>query len=90
MIEQIQTSSDYASRLTAVQTFNTANRWKKRGLAMVPMRYDHNLGLWTGLKYNCLISVYGADGSVSVSHNGIEMGQGINTKVTQLYNIIDN
>ena len=54
------------------------------------MRYDHNLGLWTGLKYNCLISVYGADGSVSVSLNGIEMGQGINTKVTQLYNIIDN
>jgi xanthine dehydrogenase/oxidase len=47
------------------------------------MRYGHNLSLFPGFKMNCLISVYGGDGSVSVAHNGIEMGQGINTKVAQ-------
>ena len=59
-----------------------ANRRKKRGISLVPMRYDHNLS-GPGFKMNCLISVYGGDGSVSVAHNGIEMGQGINTKVAQ-------
>lgn len=84
MIEEVQAGADFAARKEAVSVFNQANRWKKRGLSLVPMRYDHNLGMFNGLKYHCLISVFGGDGSVSVAHNGIEMGQGINTKVAQV------
>ena len=83
MIEQVVQSSDYSSRKEIIDQFNTENRWKKRGISVVPMRYFHNLTSWSGLKYNCQISIFGADGSVSVSHNGVEMGQGINTKVAQ-------
>ena len=45
---------------------------------MVPIKYRHDYG---GARFNVLISVYRRDGSVAVSHGGIEMGQGINTKV---------
>ena len=51
---------------------------------MVPMRFDHNFQGFPGIKYHCLISVFGGDGSVSVATNGIEMGQGLNTKVAQV------
>merc|ERR1712130_926777 len=48
----------------------------------VPMRYDHWLRGF-GMKMNALVSIFGSDGTISVTHNGIEMGQGMNTKVVQ-------
>ena len=82
MIEKSKTDSEYAARRQVVDIFNSSNRWKKRGLSLVPMRYDHWLRGF-GLKMNCLISIFGLDGTISVTHNGIEMGQGMNTKVVQ-------
>lgn len=55
-----------------------ANRWKKKGLSVVPMKFG--IG-WTGGNYTALVAIHGFDGSVSISHGGIESGQGINTKV---------
>jgi xanthine dehydrogenase/oxidase len=51
---------------------------------VVPMRYDHSFNGY-GLKYHCLLSVYAEDGTVSVTVGGIEMGQGLNTKVLSLF-----
>lgn len=31
--------------------------------------------------FTVLVSIYAGDGSVAVSHGGVECGQGINTKV---------
>jgi len=83
MLEQLNTSAEMAPRQAEILAFNSANRWKKRGLSVVPMRYDHSLNGFQ-LKMNCLISVFAIDGTVAVSHNGIEMGQGMNTKVAQV------
>ena len=82
MIEKCRTDSDFAARRQTVDEFNSSNRWKKRGLSMVPMRYDHWLRGF-GMKMNALVSIFGSDGTISVTHNGIGMGQGMNTKVVQ-------
>jgi len=83
IVDQLKVSSDYNQRMENAAAFNKANKWKKRGVSLVPMRYPHHIKGW-GIKYHCLISVFAEDATISVTHGGIEMGQGINTKVRQV------
>ncbi|EDO44966.1 predicted protein, partial [Nematostella vectensis] len=58
-----------------------ANRWRKRGLSLVPLRWS---AMWGNGRYGALVSVFNNDGTVQITHGGIEVGQGINTKVVQV------
>uniref|UniRef100_A0A2A4JUF7 FAD-binding PCMH-type domain-containing protein n=1 Tax=Heliothis virescens TaxID=7102 RepID=A0A2A4JUF7_HELVI len=80
MCQTIVSSSDYATRRTAVNKFNAENRWKKRGLRLVFLRWTHVYSRYFDVNF----AVYQADGTVAISHGGVEIGQGINTKATQV------
>ncbi|XP_045518198.1 xanthine dehydrogenase/oxidase-like [Pieris brassicae] len=80
MIAQLKTDSDYNSRLQKATAFNEQNRWRKRAIKILPMRYNVT---YFG-NYNSIVSIYHGDGSVVIMHGGIEMGQGLNTKVAQV------
>lgn len=73
LIDQLQISSDYRNRLNQVNDFNRNNRWKKKGLSLTPIKWGIS---WDGGYYSCSIAIYASDGSVSLSHGGIEIGQG--------------
>ena len=45
---------------------------------MMPLRFGI---AWNGAPYTVLVSIYFNDGTVAIAHGGVEVGQGINTKV---------
>uniref|UniRef100_A0A8C3NJY3 Aldehyde oxidase 1 n=1 Tax=Geospiza parvula TaxID=87175 RepID=A0A8C3NJY3_GEOPR len=75
--------SAYYSRRTAIDEFNKQNYWKKRGIAIVPMKFPFGLGTPYLSQAAALVHIY-TDGSVLLTHGGIEMGQGIHTKMIQV------
>lgn len=76
--------SNFHEREREVQEFNKKNRWRKRGISLIPLKYGlgYNLG-WLE-QGGAIINTYAADGSVLVEHGGIEMGQGLMTKMAQI------
>lgn len=74
------TSVHYRGRKAEIDEFNLKNRWVKRGIAVTPMKY---FIAYFGSMHG-IVSIFHGDGSVSVSTGGIEMGQGLNTKLTQV------
>ncbi|CAG5117383.1 unnamed protein product [Candidula unifasciata] len=81
IVTQLKADINYNQRIQAVNDFNKANRWKKRGLAVMPMRFAI---MWSGSQFNSHVIIHHGDGSVSVAHGGIDVGQGINTKIIQV------
>ena len=59
------------------------NRHKKRGLAIVPTKFGIAFGLKLLNQGGALLHVY-TDGSVLLTHGGMEMGQGLHTKMIQV------
>jgi xanthine dehydrogenase/oxidase len=82
--ERIAKLSDFDRRRAAVEKFNQENRWRKRGISMIPVKYGSGYNATFLEQAGALVEIYDQDGSVLVRHGGVEMGQGLLTKVAQL------
>ncbi|PNW76169.1 hypothetical protein CHLRE_12g545101v5 [Chlamydomonas reinhardtii] len=81
--DTVLASSDYSRRLGAVAEFNAAHRWRKRGLAATPTKFGISFTTKFLNQAGALVHVY-LDGTVLVTHGGVEMGQGLHTKMAQV------
>lgn len=81
--KDIHSLADVSARRAAVDAFNVANRWKKRGLSVLVTKFGISFTAKFMNQGGALVHVY-SDGSVLVAHGGTEMGQGLNTKVIQI------
>ncbi|XP_059141271.1 xanthine dehydrogenase-like, partial [Physella acuta] len=75
--------SNYDELKTNVEKFNKSNTNKKRGIALSPLTYGIGYPLKLLNKGSAQVNVY-RDGSVLLLTSGVEMGQGLNTKMIQI------
>lgn len=83
IVDELEISADYQQRRAAIRAFNRNSPWLKKGIALTPVKFGIS---FTATFYNqagALLHIY-SDGSVQLNHGGMEMGQGLYTKVSQV------
>ncbi|GAB4824565.1 aryl-alcohol oxidase 3 [Ancistrocladus abbreviatus] len=76
--DKLAESSSFYQRIDIVRQFNSSHIWRKRGISRLPIVHEVSLRPTPG-KVSIL-----QDGSVVVEVGGIELGQGLWTKVKQM------
>ena len=80
----------YQEKRASVEEYNRNNRWRKRGLAMMPVKYGSGYNLVLLEQASAMIAINPSDGSVTVHQGGVEMGQGLLTQVQQVCSYVLN
>lgn len=83
MYKQVLEESSYKERRQAVDKYNKNHKWSKRGLSIIPTKFGISFGATFMNQAGALVHIY-RDGSVLVAHGGVEMGQGLHTKMTMI------
>uniref|UniRef100_A0A663MG09 Xanthine dehydrogenase n=1 Tax=Athene cunicularia TaxID=194338 RepID=A0A663MG09_ATHCN len=81
--DECLSSSSYHARKKLIEEFNKQNRWKKRGMCIIPTKFGISFTVPFLNQAGALVHVY-TDGSVLLTHGGTEMGQGLHTKMIQV------
>lgn len=81
--DECLSSSSFHARKKLIEEFNKQNRWKKRGMCIIPTKFGISFTVPFLNQAGALVHVY-TDGSVLVTHGGTEMGQGLHTKMIQV------
>ncbi|GMG24137.1 unnamed protein product [Aspergillus oryzae] len=83
MYTQVLEESSYMERRKAVEEYNKKHKWSKRGMAIIPTKFGISFTALFLNQAGALVHIY-HDGSVLVAHGGVEMGQGLHTKMTMI------
>jgi xanthine dehydrogenase large subunit len=83
IVDALSKQSELAARKQAVADFNTANTWRKRGIALTPVKFGISFTASFLNQAGAYVLLY-ADGTVQLNHGGTEMGQGLYTKMLQV------
>ena len=80
---ELKVNANFSDRQVEIAQFNQTSPYKKRGIAITPVKFGIS---FNKIEYNqagALVLIY-TDGSIQVNHGGTEMGQGLHTKMLQV------
>ena len=81
--DEVKSAADFERRRGEITSFNTSNPFKKRGLAVLPVKFGISFTNTPMNQAGALVLIY-LDGSIQLNHGGTEMGQGLHTKMLQV------
>ena len=82
--EYVKQVSHYAEKRAAVDEFNRQNKWVKRGIAIIPVKYGSGYNLLQLEQAAVVAAVNQADGTIVIHQSGVEIGQGLATQARQV------
>jgi len=88
--QYLKDKSNYSQKRACVDDYNRKNRWRKRGLGMMPVKYGSGYNLLALEQVAAVISISQGDGSIFIHQGGVEMGQGLVTQVEQVASYVLN
>ncbi len=83
ILNELTESSDFIRRQTNVKEFNQQNKYRKRGISLIPNKFGIGFTVQHLNQAGALVIIY-KDGSVVLTHGGVELGQGLNTKMISI------
>ena len=83
IFDKLVKKSNYKKRYSKIKKFNLKNKYKKKGIAITPVKFGISFTTIHLNQAGALVHIY-TDGSIHLNHGGIEMGQGTHTKIAQI------
>ncbi|KAJ7565972.1 hypothetical protein O6H91_02G083300 [Diphasiastrum complanatum] len=80
VFNELKESSNYIRRCQDVNDFNARNQMVKRGICLVPVKFN---AVWESNQQLALVNIF-PDSSISIHQSGCELGQGLDVKIAQV------
>lgn len=76
--------SNFEAKYLEVEKFNKENKWHKRGISMIPVKYGSGYNLLALEQSAAIVVINPGDGTVVIHQGGVEIGQGLVTQAQQV------
>jgi xanthine dehydrogenase molybdopterin binding subunit/xanthine dehydrogenase small subunit len=80
---ELMASSDFARRREELRRWNGEHRYRKRGLAITPVKFGISFTTTHLNQAGTLVLLF-QDGTAQINHGGTEMGQGVHSNIREI------